>query len=70
MPLRSLQASPFLWEPDVDGGRAHTASWRMSGAKESLGVWHDIQGVPEPAWPQGLLGMEKALGWAQTFLSL
>lgn len=52
-------------KPAVGGGRAHRASWRMWGG---LAGWEE--GVPEPAWPQGVLGMEKTLGCARAFLSL
>lgn len=61
-----VQASPFhtCVNPAVEVGNVHTASWGLSGPGNLWGLAGWGQGVPESAWPQGGLGLEKALGWA------
>lgn len=57
-----MQASPFLCEASCGWGKSPQSQLEKCGG---LAGWEE--GVPEPAWPQGGLGVEKTLGWARAF---
>lgn len=60
-----MQVSPFLCDPSCGWREGPQSKLENSGVLAGCG-----EGVPEPAWPQEVLGTEKALGWAHAFLSL
>lgn len=60
----TVQASPVPCEPSCAWGKGpHSKLEKVWGQRISEGLAGWDKGVPEPAWPQGVLGTEKA--WAR-----